>query len=149
MHHEQSQAARAVQRVMEGATLWAALASVDDTHAGRGRTLVQELVYGTLRHWGTLRAIADRLAARPLADAPVRALLAVTLYQLAHTRAPAFAVVDRAVEAVALVRDPPARGVGHAPLRRHLRRRGALHAGRGGGPGAPWAPSRRGGARVA
>jgi len=128
MHHEQSQAAQAVQAVLEGATLSAALTSVDTGAIGRGRALVQELAYGTLRHWGTLRAIADRLATRPLADAPVRALVAVALYQIAHTRAPAYAVVDRAVEAIALLGHRAARGLVNALLRRYLRERAVIDA---------------------
>ena len=76
MQHEQAQAARAVARVLEGSPLSAALASVDDGSPLRGRTLVQELAYGTLRHYGTLAAIVARLATRPPADAEVRALLA-------------------------------------------------------------------------
>ena len=94
---EQMQAARAVTRVLDGARLRDALADVDDGSALRGRTLVQELAYGTLRHWGTLDAIAAQLARKPIADPLLRSLVAVALYQLDHTRAPAFAVVDRAV----------------------------------------------------
>jgi 16S rRNA (cytosine967-C5)-methyltransferase len=138
MHHEQSQAARAVQAVIAGATLSVALASVDDGGAGRGRALVQELAYGTLRHWGTLRAVADRLAARPIADAPVRALVAVALYQIGHTRAPAFAVVDRAVDAIALLGYPAARGLVNAMLRRYLREREAVDTAVARDPVARW-----------
>jgi 16S rRNA (cytosine967-C5)-methyltransferase len=105
-----------------------ALAAVDDGSALRGRALVQELAYGTLRHWGTLRTIVHALAARPIADAPVRALVAVALYQVAHTRAPAFAVVDRAVEAAALLGCPAAKGLVNALLRRYLRERATIDA---------------------
>jgi len=128
MQHEQAQAARAVARVLSGSTLGAALAAVDDGAPTRGRSLVQELSYGTLRHWGTLRALVERLATRPVADAEVRTLVAVALYQVAHTRAPAFAVVDRAVDATALVGKPAARGLVNALLRRYLRERGGLDA---------------------
>jgi 16S rRNA (cytosine967-C5)-methyltransferase len=128
MQHEQAQAARAVARVLEGATLSSALAAVDDGSALRGRALVQELAYGTLRHLGTLRAIVERLAARPIADAPVRTLVAIALYQLTHTRAPAFAVVDRAVAAVALLGRPAAKGLVNALLRRYLRERATVEA---------------------
>ena len=61
MHHEQTQAARAVTRVFEGANLRDALAEVDDGTPMRGRSLVQELAYGTLRHWGPLNAVAGKL----------------------------------------------------------------------------------------
>ena len=102
MQHEQRQAAQAVLRVLGGATLPAALAAVADGAATRGHTLVQELAYGTLRFWGRLDALVEALAAKPL-DPSLRALVAVALYQLDHTDAPAFAVVDRAVDAAELV----------------------------------------------
>jgi 16S rRNA (cytosine967-C5)-methyltransferase len=128
VQHEQAQAARAVARVLSGSTLGAALAAVDDGAPTRGRALVQELAYGTLRHWGRLRALVDRLVTRSLTDAEVRTLVAVALYQVAHTRAPAFAVVDRAVDAAALVGRPAARGLVNALLRRYLRERAQLDA---------------------
>ncbi len=104
MQEAQRQAALAVRRVLGGTTLAAALAAVapaGDASAGRRRALVQELAYGTLRHWGTLEAIVRQLAAKPLSDPALPCLLAVALYQLDHTRAPPFAVVDHAVSAAA------------------------------------------------
>jgi hypothetical protein len=68
MQHEQTQAALAVMRVFDGAQLRDALALVDDVSPLRGRTLVQEIAYGTLRHWGTLDALVGRLARKPIAD---------------------------------------------------------------------------------
>lgn len=128
MQIEQQQAARAVRLVFEGKTLPAALAAVDDGSALRGRTLVQELAYGTLRHWGRYDALTRMLAAKPIADASLAALIAVALYQLDHTTAPTFAVVDRAVEAAALVARPQAKSLVNAMLRRYLRDREALNA---------------------
>jgi 16S rRNA (cytosine967-C5)-methyltransferase len=127
MEQEQRMAALAVQRVLQGATLQAALAAVDDGAPTRGRTLVQELTYGTLRHWGRLQALTHVLAAKPLSDAPLAALVAVALYQLDHTEAPAFAVVDRAVDAAALVARPQAKPLVNAMLRRYLRERETLN----------------------
>lgn len=123
MDREQSAAALAVRRVLEGATLPAALG---ETAGDLARGFVQELAYGTLRHWGRLGALADALSARPL-EARVAALVAVALYQLDHTRAPPFAVVDRAVDAVALLGRPQAKGAVNAMLRRYLRERDALN----------------------
>ena len=128
MHIEQTLAARAVARVIGGASLTDALAEVDDGGALRGRTLVQELAYGTLRHWGTLDALTRRLSSNPIPDALMRTLTAVALYQILHTRAPAFAVVDRAVEAAAQLVRPAARGLENALLRRFLRERESLLA---------------------
>ena len=123
MQREQALAALAVMRVFDGANLRDALAAVDDGSALRGRVLVQELAYGTLRHWGTLAAIVDALARKPIADPLLRALLAVALYQLEHTRAPPFAVVDRAVAAAGETVRPAAKALVNALLRRYLRER--------------------------
>src|SRR5438046_6841688 len=101
MQVEQQQAARVVDRVQRGMALDAALAAVDDRSPLRGRALVQELAYGTLRHWGTLDAMARHLAIKPVSDPLLHALVSVALYQLDHTRAPPFAVVGRPVGAAA------------------------------------------------
>ena len=123
MHREQTLAALAVMRAFEGTRLRDALALVDEANPSRGRALVHELAYGTLRHWGTLDAIVDRLARKPIADPLLRALVAVALYQLEHTRAPAFAVVDRAVHAAGAGVRPEAKSLVNALLRRFLRER--------------------------
>ena len=70
MQEAQKLAALAVRRVLDGATLPVALAAVaaGATDAGRRRSLVQELAYGTLRHWGTLEALTRQLATKPFAD---------------------------------------------------------------------------------
>jgi len=128
MHHEQMQAARAITLVLAGANLRDALAEVDDGDPSRGRALVQELVYGTLRRFGTLDAIAARLVRKPMPDPLLRALVDVALYQLDETRAPAFAVVDRAVAAAGALVRPGAKGLVNAILRRYLRERTSLHA---------------------
>lgn len=121
MQREQMLAALAVTRVFNGANLREALAGLDDDSPLRGRTLVQELAYGTLRHWGALDAIVGQLARKPIADPLLRALMAVALYQLDHTRAPAFAVVDRAVAAAGEAVRPAAKSLANALLRRYLR----------------------------
>ena len=124
MHNEQTAAALAVRRVLEGTTLPMALA---ESREGSGNpAFVQELAYGTLRHWGRLSALAGALSTKPL-EAKLHALVAVALYQLDHTRSPAFAVVDRAVDAAALVARPQATGAVNAMLRRYLRERDALN----------------------
>ena len=89
---------------------------------------MQELAYGTLRYWGRLAALTDALATKPLSDPLLAALVAVALYQLDHTDAPAFAVVDRAVDAAALLVRPQAKALVNAMLRRYLRERDALNA---------------------
>ena len=126
MQREQMLAALAVARVFDGAKLREALAAVDDGSALRGRTLVAELAYGTLRHWGLLDALVNALATKPIPDPLLRALVAVALYQLDHTRAPPFAVVDRAVAAAGTAVRPAAKSLVNALLRRYLREGDAL-----------------------
>ena len=128
MHHEQRLAALAVCRVLDGTPLPAALAAVADGAPTRGHALVQELAYGTLRHWGRLSALTQALAAKPLAEPALATLVAVALYQLDHTQAPAYAVVDRAVEAAVLLGQPRAKSLINALLRRYLREHDQLNA---------------------
>jgi 16S rRNA (cytosine967-C5)-methyltransferase len=127
MQIEQQQAALAVRHVFAGMALPAALAAVDDGSALRGRTLVQELAYGTLRHWGRYEALMRALATKPVTDASLAALICIALYQLDHTDAPPFAVVDRAVDAAGAIARPQAKALVNAMLRRYLRERDALN----------------------
>jgi 16S rRNA (cytosine967-C5)-methyltransferase len=120
LQREQTLAALALMRVFDGAQLRDALAAVDERH-GRGQSLVQELAYGALRHYGMLAAIVDVLARKPLDDPLLRTLVIVALYQLDHTRAPPFAVVDRAVAAAGDAVRPAVKAFVNAILRRYLR----------------------------
>jgi 16S rRNA (cytosine967-C5)-methyltransferase len=133
MEQAQASAAKAVARVLAGTALPAALESASEPRAP-GRALVQELAYGTLRFLGEAREILRLLAERPLPDRDLEALLWVALYQLAHTGAPAHAVVDNAVRAAARLRKASARGLVNAVLRQFLRRRDALLAAAAHGP---------------
>lgn len=127
MDQEQRSAALVVREVMEGRTLPAALAEVAQRGDAGNPAFVQELAYGSLRHWGRLDALVQALAARRPAP-PLAALVAVALYQLDHTKAPPFAVVDRAVEAAAVLAHPGTKPFVNALLRRYLRERDALNA---------------------
>ena len=124
MERAQRSAAKIVRRVLAGNPLPAVLAG--SPLPSDDRALVHELSYGTLRFLGELRAIVHVLAARPLTDASVEALLWVALYQLIHTGAPAHAVVDAAVRATARLKRTSAQGLTNAILRTFLRRRDAL-----------------------
>jgi len=127
MRDAQRLATLVVERVLSGATLPAALESaVPPRAADRRRALVQELCFGTLRHWGLLDALVRRLATKPIADPALHCLVAVAIYQLLHTRAPSFAVVDHAVNAAAMLTRPAAKALVNALLRRFLREREAL-----------------------
>ena len=131
MREAQRLAALTVRRVLDGSALPVALAlfaPAEKEAQGRRRALVQELAYGTLRHWGTLDAIVRRLATKPIADPALHCLVAVAIYQLEHMRAPPFAVVDHAVNAAATLTRPAAKALVNALLRRFLREREALTA---------------------
>ena len=145
MEEAQRQATLVVRRVFDGATLPVALAAFapagdapPGADTGRRRALVQELAYGTLRHWGTLAALTTKLAAKPFSDPALSTLVAIALYQLDHTRAPPFAVVDHAVNAAAKVARPAAKSLVNALLRRYLREREALLAAVRSDPVARW-----------
>jgi len=114
-------AALAIRQVLGGSRLGAALGAADE-RAGEDRALVHELVFGTLRFLGELRALVAALARRAFSDPSVEALLWAALYQLVHTSAPAPAVVDSAVRATARLRRPAAKGLVNAVLRNFLRR---------------------------
>ena len=129
MEQIQCLAAAAVTRVINGSSLDAQLAAVwrdEPALTAQQRGAVQDLVYGVLRHLGRLDAISAQLLQKPLADAPVRDLLRVALYQLGHTRVSAHAIVDHAVTACVRLGHPQARGLVNAVLRNYLRRRDDL-----------------------
>lgn len=141
MQEAQRLAAISVMRVLDGAPLPATLALVapeERDAPGRRRALVQELAYGTLRHWGTLAALVRKLAAKPFSDRALECLVAVAIYQLDHMRAPPFAVVDHAVNAAAAIARPAAKSVVNAILRRYLRERDALNEAVQADPVARW-----------
>lgn len=128
MRDRQVLAARAVGEVLEGRNLDRALEAI---RAGqpdadpRQRAAVQDLAYGTLRFLGEVDGLLAALSHKPVPDPHLRCLLRVALYQLAHSRTPAHAVVDQAVRAAAGVGQPAARGLVNALLRRFLRERDA------------------------
>ena len=138
-------AALSVQAVLDGSTLPAALAKFappEEASPGRRRALVQELAYGTLRHWSRLDALVRLLATKPITDPALRCLVAVAIYQLLHTRAPSFAIVDHAVNAAARLARPAAKALVNALLRRFIREREALETAVGSDPLARWSHPR-------
>ncbi|MEX1080725.1 MAG: 16S rRNA (cytosine(967)-C(5))-methyltransferase RsmB [Halofilum sp. (in: g-proteobacteria)] len=125
-------AARAVAAVAAGRTLGDALDGERPRVAGADTALLQELAYGTVRHWHRLEPVLRARLRKPLKmrDADVRALMLVALYELAEMRTPAHAAVDAAVEAIgALGRGKDwARGLVNGVLRGVLRDSAALEA---------------------
>lgn len=131
MERTQCLAAHVVGRVLAGRSLDSELTAVwrqQSELSPQQRGAVQDVAYGTLRHLGYVDAAIDRLLSRPLTDLPVRNLLQVTLYQLMHTKAHSYAIVNHAVPAAARLGFPKAQGLVNAVLRNFLRRRDELDA---------------------
>ncbi|MGP1609370.1 MAG: 16S rRNA (cytosine(967)-C(5))-methyltransferase RsmB [Burkholderiales bacterium] len=131
MERVQCLAAEVVSRVLAGRSLDAELAATwhsESALTAQERGAVQDLSYGVLRHLGFLEAILGQLLHRPPTDALVRNLLQVTLYQLLHSKAQPYTIVDHAVPACAQLGFPLAQGLVNAVLRNFLRRRESLLA---------------------
>ena len=124
-------ASAAFAAVCAGRSLTAELAALRQRHpslTAQQRAALTDLCYGTLRFGPRLSIVLDQLLAKPLRDDALRSLLLVALYQLEHTRAPAYAIVDNAVKCAAAVGKPQAAGLINAVLRNFLRKREALLA---------------------
>src|SRR5919202_541219 len=113
-------AASIVGHVLAGRSLDAELRAAFSraaTLAPAERAALQDIAYGTLRFLGQVDAILDALLERPLKDERLRHLLRIALYQLAHTRAAPYAIVDHAVRACVALKQPAAKGLVNAVLR--------------------------------
>ncbi|MEM1231102.1 MAG: transcription antitermination factor NusB [Pseudomonadota bacterium] len=89
--------------------------------------LTRELLYGSLRHYGALRARAASLLDKPLRrkDQDVLSLLAVGIYQLLALRIPDHAALSATVGAARKLKQPWAAGLINACLRRLQQEPGA------------------------
>ena len=122
-------ASRVIETVLAGHNLDQALAALFSRQRGLApaqRAAIQDISYGAIRHFGQLQAVLDRLAKRPVADATLRALMLAALYQLQHTKAKPYAVVDHAVQTAERIGAAGAKGFVNAVLRAFLRRREAV-----------------------
>lgn len=130
MHRIQELAAGLIARVEEGRTLTEALAAAQrSTELSAGeRGALQDIGYGTLRHLGQLRFILRELVPKRLPSDDVERLLLVALYQLAHTRAAPYAVVDQAVRCAQDIALGRLKGLVNGTLRNFLRNKDALLA---------------------
>ncbi|MBI4189441.1 MAG: 16S rRNA (cytosine(967)-C(5))-methyltransferase RsmB [Betaproteobacteria bacterium] len=129
MLETQRLASAAAAAVAGGRNLNAVLAAVWLRHpqlTSQQRGAITDLCYGTLRFGFQLEAVLTQLLAKPLRDEALRWLLLVALYQLQHTRAAPYAIVDHAVQCAARLGEPQAAGLINAVLRNFLRRREAL-----------------------
>ncbi len=101
--------------VLAGRTLPQALAAAA---LSDGRGAVMDTAYGALRFRGELEGVLAQLLRQPLKERRLHALLLGALYRLAHTDAPAYAVVNETVEAAG---PKWARGLINGVLRNFLR----------------------------
>jgi len=128
----QTLAAEAVSRVLAGRSLTPTLEGLLARHPGLPageRGALWDLSYGTLRHLGLLEGVLDQMLLKPVTDAGLRSLLAVAVYQMHFTRAPAYAIVSQAVDACVAQGWPWAKGMVNAILRRFQREQAALITG--------------------
>jgi 16S rRNA (cytosine967-C5)-methyltransferase len=124
-------ASATVAAVAGGRNLNAALAALWPRHpqlTSQQRAAITDLSYGTLRFGLRLEVVLVQLLKKPLHDEALRWLLLVALFQLLHTRAAPYAIVDHAVRGAARLGEPQAAGLINAVLRNFLRRREALLA---------------------
>jgi 16S rRNA (cytosine967-C5)-methyltransferase len=124
-------ASAAFTAVNSGRSLTAELAQLRQRHPAlttQQRAALTDLCYGTLRFGLRLGIVLDQLLQKPLRDEALRGLLLVALYQLEHTKAPGYAIVDNAVKCAAALGKPQAAGLVNAVLRNFLRKRDALLA---------------------
>jgi 16S rRNA (cytosine967-C5)-methyltransferase len=128
MQHIQLEAARIIISVFEGRNLNQVLSESLRQHTAytaQERGALQDLCYGTLRHYGKLMFMRDRLMDHPARDPLIQHLLLIALYQLEFTKAGQYVVVDQAVSAAKRL-NPRAGGLINAVLRNYLRQRESL-----------------------
>jgi 16S rRNA (cytosine967-C5)-methyltransferase len=128
MQHVQLEAARVVNSVLQGRNLTQVLAESLRQHSEfppQQRGALQDLCYGTLRHYGTLSFVLDKLMQRPSRDDMLRQLLLVALYQLEFSKVGQHVVVDQAVRAGKIL-NAAAGGLVNAVLRNFQRKRETL-----------------------
>ena len=93
-------AADVLSGVLFGQTLTQSLEAANlDRQSPSTQGAVHDIAYGVLRYRGELEAVLGQLLQKPLDDMGTHALLLAALYQLTHTRAAPYAVVNNAVEA--------------------------------------------------
>ncbi|MGD9659746.1 MAG: 16S rRNA (cytosine(967)-C(5))-methyltransferase RsmB [Porticoccaceae bacterium] len=91
--------------------------------SAKDTSLLQELCYGTLRHYPALELILSQLLEKPLKakDADISALLLSGLYQIREMRTPSHAAVNETVNATKNLKKPWAKGLINGVLRTYLR----------------------------
>ncbi len=93
--------------------LWKAMPDLRPQQRGA----IQDLSYGTLRHFGLLDNTLKLLLNKPVHEPALKALLLVCLYQLQFTRAAPYSVVDHAVKVASHTGSGQGKGLVNAILR--------------------------------
>lgn len=127
----QTLAAHILDTVLSGKNLTDTLATAWRQHpalAPAERAAVMDITHGALRHYGWLRGALDKLLSRPLTDSRIDRLLIVALYQLEHTQAAPYAIVDHAVRVATAHEGGRLKGLTNAVLRNFQRRHDELAA---------------------
>ncbi len=129
MQAVQLAAAQVICKVMDGQNLNRALSDLQSlSHfSPQHRAALQDLCYGTLRHYGRLAFVLQELLRKTMQDDRLRCLVLVALYQLQFSKSPPYAVVDHAVGAARSL-NPAMAGLANAVLRNYLRNSGPLNA---------------------
>ena len=120
-----AEAALAVEAVLGGRSMDAALDAVSESVPARDLPIVRVMVYGCIRHHWRLRATVKSLLQKPLKarDQVIGTLLVIGIYQMQSMRIPDHAVVSATVEAARRLRRPQHAGLVNAVLR-NFRRQG-------------------------
>lgn len=108
-----------VEVSQKGRSLGSALEQFTDKLNHKDKAFVQELCYGSIRHWITLQSLVGSLLSKPLKhkDADVFALMLLGVYQLLYMRVPDHAAVGETVNAVVQLKKPWAKKLVNGLLR--------------------------------
>lgn len=128
MQHVQLEAAKIVGRVIKGRNLSQVLSESlhqQNKYTPQQRGALQDLSYGTLRHYTKLTSMLGKLMQHPSRDVTLHNLLLVALYQLLFSKAGQYVVVDQAVRASKQLNAKSA-GLVNGVLRNFLRQQEVL-----------------------
>lgn len=128
MEKVQQAAAFIVGQVLAGHNLNQLLKEALQRHSAfspQERGALQDICYGTLRYYGQLIKILNKLLSKPLQDTNLRNLLLIALYQLQYSKAAKYAIVDHAVQASKEINIATG-GLVNAVLRNFIRKQSEL-----------------------
>lgn len=112
--------AEIVGKVLGGASLNSAFQTIKARHPSL-RAAAQDLTYNTLRNWGRVDVILDKLLKSAMPDLALRGLVLAALSELVARPHTDYVVVHQAVEATTLMGQARARGLVNALLRSYQR----------------------------